>query len=76
MVNRKVNLTPIFRYPSPKGIMTGILSFAIYYSLMFRLSFISKLKAKKEIKEFTLVNEIVFILGLILFWSIGAVFFI
>jgi len=76
MVNHKVNFTPIFRYPSIKGVITGVLSLAIYLSLMFGLCFISKLKTKKETKEFIIINVIVFILGLLLFWSVGAVFFI
>ncbi|MBU3138211.1 hypothetical protein KPL39_18450 [Clostridium gasigenes] len=76
MVNHKVNFTPIFRYPSIKGIMAGSLLFAIYLSLMFGLSFICKLNAKKETKEFILINVISFISGLLLFLSVGVVFFI
>lgn len=76
MVNHEVNFTPIFRYPSTKGIISGVISFTVYLLLMFVLSFISKIKTKKEIKRFIFINLTAFILGLLLFWMIGATFFI
>lgn len=72
MVNPIVNFTPIFRYPSINGIRTGVLSLAIYLLLMFVLRFISK----SMTKEFIIINIMVFILGLLLFWSVGAGFFV
>lgn len=76
MVNRKVNFTPIFRYPSNKGIITGLISFIIYILLMFSLCFISKTKTKQEIKRFIIINIITIFIGLLLFWAAGSMFFI
>ncbi|SUY44907.1 Uncharacterised protein [Clostridium putrefaciens] len=76
MVNHKVNFTPVFRYPSDKGIVNGLSTFIMYILLMFSLCFISKTKTKQEIKRFIVINIVTVFIGLLLFWAVGAMFFI
>ena len=76
MVNHKVNLTPVFRRPSVKGLIAGVLSIILYLLLIIGLGFIAKLKSNEETKRYIINNIIIFILGLILFWGVGAAFFI
>jgi uncharacterized membrane protein len=76
MVNHKVNFTPIFRWPSFKGLIAGLFSMVIYLLLIIGLGFIAKIKSNKETKRYIVSNIILFILGLILFWEVGAAFFV
>ncbi|WP_164880514.1 hypothetical protein [Clostridium manihotivorum] len=48
----------------------------LYILLIIGLGFIAKLKSNKETKRYITNNIIIFILGLILFWGVGAAFFI
>ncbi|MBU3195019.1 hypothetical protein LGK99_10445 [Clostridium algidicarnis] len=76
MVNCEVNFTPAFRYPSNNGMVNGLISFIIYILLIFSLCFISIIKTKQDIRRFIVINIITVFIGLLLFWAVGAMFFI
>jgi len=73
MVNHKVNFSPVFRYPSIIGIVRGLGWILSYILVMV----VVKQKYKSvDTKRFILSQITIFIFGLILFWAVGAVFFI
>ncbi|SFD28318.1 hypothetical protein [Clostridium uliginosum] len=65
---------PFFQHPSNKGIVRGILSVVVYFSVMFILNYIVKLKVKEDSKKFIYKNAIAFFVGLFLFFIIGPLF--
>jgi hypothetical protein len=72
MVNHKVNFSPIFRSPSTIGILRGVVSFLFYILVMV---VVKRNYKSMGVKEYLLYQIIVFIFGLISFWSVGAVLF-
>ncbi len=65
---------PFFQHPSNKGIVRGVLSVLVYFSLMLLFNYIAKLKVKEDSKNFIYKNAIAFFVGLFLFFIIGPLF--
>lgn len=65
---------PFFQHPSNKGVIRGVLSVLVYFSLIIILNYIVKLKVKEDSKKFIYKNVIAFFVGLFLFFIIGSLF--